>query len=249
MITDPYFYAFAVPAMVILGLSKGGFAIIGQLGVPIMALAISPVQAAGIQLPILLATDIVAVISYRRHFDKRSLMILLPAAMVGIAAGWATAAWVTEDFVRLIVGVISVAFALNYWLGGHALLAAGASVAKGSFWGAIAGFTSFVSHSGAPPFQMYMLPLRLDPRVFVGTGVIFFATMNAVKLIPYFFLGQLDRENLATAAALAPVALIATLAGVWLVRRIKQALFYRIVNFLIFAVGLKLVWDGITHLI
>ena len=249
MITDPYFYAFAVPAMVILGLSKGGFAIIGQLGVPIMALAISPVQAAGIQLPILLATDIVAVISYRRHFDNRSLMILLPAAMVGIAAGWATAAWVTEDFVRLIVGVISVAFALNYWLGGHARLAAGASVAKGSFWGAIAGFTSFVSHSGAPPFQMYMLPLRLDPRVFVGTGVIFFATMNAVKLIPYFFLGQLDRENLATAAALAPVALIATLAGVWLVRRIKPALFYRIVNFLIFAVGLKLVWDGITHLI
>ena len=250
MISDPLFYAAAVPAMIILGLSKGGFTTMGLLAVPIMSLVISPVQAAGITLPILVLSDIVALVSYRRLYDATTLKIMLPGAMIGIAIGWMTAAWVTEHNIRLIVGVVSVLFALNYWFR-HRLRQHphGASVVKGSFWAVITGFTSFVSHSGGPPFQMYAVPLRLEPRIFAGTTVIMFAIINAVKLVPYFLLGQFDTANLITSAALLPISIPATFLGVWLVKKFETDAFYKIVYAAIFIVGVYLVSEAVSALL
>ena len=247
MIADPWFYAAAIPAMIILGLSKGGFGAIGILTVPILSLIISPVQAAAIVLPILLVNDIVAVISYRGWYDLKTLKIMLPGAMVGIAIGWWTAAWVTEQEIRLIVGAISVLFALNYWFR-HRLSQQqrGHNVAAGGFWGIVTGFTSFVSHAGGPPFQMYTVPLRLAPRIFMGTSVIMFFVVNSVKTVPYFLLGQFDAANLETSAILLPVSIPATFLGIWLVKVLDAAVFYRVVYVLIFLVGLYLVWEGLT---
>ena len=250
MIADPWFYAAAVPAMIILGLSKGGFASIVILSVPIMALVISPVQAAGIVLPILVLSDIIAVVSYRKLYDLPTLKITLPAAVIGVGIGWAAAATVTEDQTRLIVGIISVLFALNYWFR-HRLKPKphGQNAAKANFWGVVAGFTSFVSHSGGPPYQMYAVPLRLEPRIYAGTTVIFFATINAIKLVPYFFLGQFDATNLTTSAILLPVSIPATLLGVWLVRRFETEAFYKWIYASIFLVGLFLVINSTAALI
>ena len=247
MITDFWFYAVAIPAMVVLGLSKGGFTAIGLLTVPILSLVISPVQAAAIVLPILVLSDLVAVVSYRGLYDATTLKIMLPGAIVGIGIGWWTAAWVTEHEIRLIVGAISVLFALNYWFR-HRLSQHphGHNVAAGSFWGAVTGFTSFVSHAGGPPFQMYAVPLRLSPRIFAGTSVIMFAVVNAVKLVPYFLLGQFDVTNLETSAVLLPVSIPATFLGIWLVKVIDAAVFYRAVYVLIFVVGVYLVWEGLV---
>jgi uncharacterized membrane protein YfcA len=249
MLADPWFYAAAIPAMVILGLSKGGFTTMGMLAVPIMALTISPVQAAGIILPILILSDIVALISYRNTYDATTLKIILPAATVGVAIGWATAAWVAENEIRLIVGVISVLFALNYWFR-HRLRAEphGHNVVKGGFWGAIAGFTSFVSHAGGPPFQMYAVPLRLEPRLYAGTSVVVFAAINAIKVVPYFFLGQFDTTNLTLSAILLPVSIPATLLGVWLVKRFETNAFYSWIYASIFLVGVYLIFEGVTSL-
>lgn len=247
MITDPWFYAAAIPAMVILGLSKTGFAAIGIIVVPLIALVIAPVQAAAIVLPILVLSDIVALISYRGIYDARTLWVMLPGAMVGIGIGWWTAAWVTEHDIRLIVGAISVLFALNYWLRRRLRQAPrGQSIVAGGFWGAITGFTSFVSHAGGPPFQMYTVRLGLTPAVFSGTAVVLFAIVNAVKVVPYFLLGQFDATNLATSAVLLPVSIPATFAGVWLVKVLDATVFYRAVYVLIFVVGLYLVWEGVT---
>ncbi len=247
MISDPWFYVAAVPAMIVLGLSKGGFGALNLLTVPILALVISPVQAAAIVLPILLVNDVVAVISYRGFYDTTTLKIMLPGALIGIGIGWWTAAWVTENEIRLIVGAISVLFTLNYWFR-HRLRQRphGHNVAAGGFWGTVTGFTSFVSHAGGPPFQMYAVPLRLQPRVFVGTSVIAFAVINAVKLGPYFLLGQFDATNLETSAILLPISIPATFAGVWLVKVLETAVFYRAIYILIFLVGLYLVWEGLT---
>lgn len=246
-ITDPLFYALAVPAVVIVGLSKGGFGgAIALLGVPLMSLAIPPVQAAGILLPILVVMDMVGLAAYRGTFDKKSLAILLPAAFAGIAIGYFTAAYVTDGHVRLIVGLVALAFALNYYFG-----TARRGEARphrpwlGRLWGMVAGFTSFVSHTGGPPFQMYMLPLRLAPTLFAGTAVIFFSAVNAVKLVPYFLLGQFDTTNLATSAVLLPLAPLATLAGVWLVRVVNPQTFYRITYAMVLAISFKLIWDGL----
>jgi len=245
MIDNPWFYVAAVPAMIILGISKGGFGTIGILHIPILAMAISPVQAAGIVLPILVVSDVIAVFAYRRKYDWGVLKIMIPGALLGIAIGWLTAAWVTEHQIRLIVGIVSVLFAVDYWLRHKRnVIAHQPNVAKGVFWGTVTGFVSFVSHSGGTPFQMYTAPLRLNPLVFAGTSVIFFAVTNAVKVIPYFFLGQFDRENLITAAVIAPIALPSVFLGVWLVKRIDPVTFYDLIYALIFLVGLFLVWQG-----
>ena len=250
MLSDPWFWAAAIPAVVMVGLSKGGLGPLGSLAVPILSLVISPVQAAGLTLPIFVMSDVVAVISYRKCFDKSLLKLMLPAAIVGIGLGWLTAAKVSDDAVRLIVGAVSALFAVNYWLKARLLAEpAKPNGAKGAFWGALSGYTSFVSHSGGPPFQMYVLPLGLSPTVFAGTSTIFFACVNALKLIPYFFLGQFKSANLEAAALLAPLSIACALIAVRIVRVIDTGKFYRLVYALMFAMGLFLIGQAALDLI
>ncbi len=250
-IDDPWFYAAALPAVFLVGLAKGGFGgAFAMLGVPILALAISPVQAAGIMLPILLVMDAVALAAYKGKADWTTLAILMPAGIAGIGIGWAAAAYVNEAFVTLLVGVTSIAFVIDYVLKQRKQEhSADHNVPKGLFWGALAGFTSFISHSGGPPFQMYTLPLRLAPTIYVGTSVIMFSVLNAIKLVPYFMLGQFDGTNLTTSVALFPIALIATLTGVRLVRIIKVETFYSIIYLVMALVGAKLAYDGLSALL
>jgi uncharacterized membrane protein YfcA len=246
MLSDPIFIATAILAVLITGISKGGFGGLGLFAVPILSLSISPVQAAGILLPILIVMDWVSVWAYRKHWDKRLLCLMLPGAIVGIAIGGLLADHVSEGFVRLCVGLIAAIFPIYAVLGGR--LRTGADWLKGNrpmAWlsGAVAGFTSFVAHAGGPPFQAYALPQGLDKRIFAGTSVMFFFVVNAVKLVPYALLGQFDRTNLTISAALIPLAPIGVLLGVWLLKRIDQAVFYKIMYALIFVTGVKLLWD------
>jgi uncharacterized membrane protein YfcA len=250
MLTDPLFYAAAVPAVILVGLSKGGLGgAMALLGVPLMALVIPPVQAAAILLPILIVMDMVGLWTWRRESDPKTLLIMLPGAVLGILIGWLTAAYVTETMIRLIVGIVALIFSLDYarrrW-GEAAKDAAGRphNRVSGAFWGTLAGFTSFVSHAGGPPYQIYALPLRQPPGIYVGTSVRFFAVVNAVKVIPYFALGQFDASNLATSAVLLPLAPVATLAGAWAVRRLKAEVFYPLMYAMVFLAALKLIWDG-----
>jgi uncharacterized protein len=247
MITDPLFYAAAIPAVLLVGLSKGGFGgSVSMIGVPIMALAISPVTAAGVMLPILIVMDVVALLAWRGVYDAEVLRLILPASMVGIAIGYATSAATPEAVVRLLLGALCLVFAAQWFFSArHRTEPERASRPKGLLWGTVAGFTSFVSHAGGPPFQVYVMPLRLEPTVFAGTTVIFFGATNFVKLIPYFLLGQFSSRNLATSAVLLPLAPLATMIGVWLVKRVPRERFYLVTYSLLIPVGLKLVADGI----
>jgi len=116
---------------------------------------------------------------------------------------------------------------------------------RGGVWGAAAGFTSFVAHAGGPPFQVYVLPLRLDPRIYTGTSVIFFAVVNVIKVAPYAALGQFSASVLASALVMLPLAVAATLAGAALVRRMRAEVFYPFMYTMVALVGLKLIWDGV----
>ena len=245
MIADPFFYALAIPAILVIGLSKGGFlGGIAMIGVPVLALAISPVKAAAILLPVLIVMDVIGVWAYRHSFDKKNLLMLVPGALIGVFIGWLTAAYVSEAHVRLIVGLIALSFTLDHWLGIRPHRQAGPHLGKATFWGSVAGFTSFVSHSGAPPAAMYLLPQRLGSMIYAGTYVMLFAVINLVKVPPYFLLGQFSPENLATTAILLPLAPVGSLAGVWLVKKVPQEPFYRIAYACLFIVSVKLVWDG-----
>lgn len=242
----PGFWMAAVAAAVCVGAGKGGIPIVGMLSVPILALTISPVTAAGLLLPVYVVSDMFGLWAYRRDFDGRVLAIMLPGALVGIGVGWAAASVVPENWVRVLVGVIGITFALNLILRGRPDgPPRRAEVAPGLFWGAVAGFTSFVSHSGGPPYQVYTLPLKMTKTVFAGTSTIAFAVINAAKLIPYWHLGQLTAANMKVALMLMPVAAVAVFAGVWLVKILPDKLFFRLVIWALLILSVQLLWTGL----
>ncbi len=250
MIEDPWFYAVAVPAVLIAGISKGGFGGgVGLVAVPLMALVISPVQAAGIMLPILCLMDLFGVWAYRRRWDGRNLRILLPAALLGIGIGTATFRYLDGDVIRLMLGLLALAFVARHLMRRTAESAASGrppDPLRGGFWGVVAGFTTFVAHAGGPPISIYLLPQRLDRTVFVATATVFYITVNYVKLVPYGWLGQLNATNLATAAALAPLVPLGMGLGLLLHRRVSEGLFYQVCYTLLAMTGVKLLYDGVT---
>jgi uncharacterized membrane protein YfcA len=244
-INDPVFYMLAIPAVIALGLSKGGFSGVGTIAVPLLAIVVPPIQAVGILTPILVAQDLVTVSSYWRKWDMRILRIMVPGQLAGVGIAWLIAAYVPGAAIRLVVGAIALSFALSHWLGLVVRVPRDTpSVLAGQLWGAISGFTSFIANTGAPPFQIYVLPQKLGKETFVGTFSLFFAIGNGLKVVPYFLLGQLNPVNLATSALLLPLAVVANMAGVWLVRRTPAEAFYRIIYVLIFLIGLQLIWSG-----
>lgn len=247
---DPYFVSIATIAVLIVGLSKAGLlGSLGMVGVPLLSLVMPARDAAGMMLPVLLAMDIIAVWTYRKEVDWRIIRIMLPGAAIGTIAGWVLWSFVSDDAVLLFVGVVTLLFILDAILPLRKKLE-GLHPSKpwGIFWGGFAGFTSFISHTGGPPFQIYVLPQRLSPAVYSGTTAVFFAIVNTAKLVPYFFLGQLNLHNLTLSASLIPVGLAGVLGGVWLVRRISMVWFYRIAYWLVFVLSLYIIWKGATGL-
>lgn len=247
------FYAVAIPSVLLVGLSKGGIGgAVALLGVPLMSMAVDPVKAAAIFLPILIVMDIVALWSWRNYNDRKTLLMILPGGIIGIALGWATSAYVSENVLRLVIAVATILFTVRYFWQVYGPRSRQPAEplphrpAAATFWGALSGYASFVAHAGGPPFQIYVLPMRLDPKSFTGASVRFFAIVNAVKVIPYFFLGALDRENLTISATLLPVALVATMLGAAIVKHLKSEIFYPMTYGLAFLAGLKLLWDGLT---
>lgn len=241
---DATAWILAVIAAAAVGLAKGGLMMVGMISVPVLSLAMSPVQAAGILLPVYVVSDLGGLAAFRRSWDGRVLAMALPGALAGIALGWATAALVPERAVTGLVGAIGTVFAANALIRRSFGQAREPDMARGSFWGLLAGFTSFVSHSGAPPWQIYAQPLQLPPMVFAGTTTVFFAVVNAVKLLPYWALGQFAPGNLRVAAALVPVAMASVWVGLRIVRVLPPALFYRLVTWALLLVSLRLLWDA-----
>ena len=242
---DPLFFAVAIPAVLLYGIAKGGFAgPLAILGVPLMSLVISPLQAAAILLPILCVQDLITIYSYRNSFHLKNLQILIPAAILGIFAGYLWFSLLSEQNIKIFLGLIALIFSLNYFFFSDALKKGSISFSKGTFWGAVSGFTSFGIHAGGLPFNIYMLPQKLDHRVYVGTAALFFGIVNFIKLYPYYLLDQLRIENITIALLLMPFAPIGFYIGYKLTQRIDGERFYSLTYACLLLIGLKLLNDG-----
>jgi len=207
VLLSPAFYALAVIAILIVGISKGGFG-----------------------------------------GGRQNLWIILPGGILGVLVATLTYRWVDEQMLRLLIGAIAVAFALNYYSQAwrRAQPARQASRVRGGIWSAVAGFTSFSAHAGGPPISVYLLPQRLDKTLFVGTTVVFFAFVNYIKLVPYALLGQFRAEILLNALLLAPVAVAGVYLGLWLHHRLSERWFYRLCYALLLLTGLRLLQQGLV---
>ena len=248
MFTDPLFLFVAFFAVLLVGLAKGGFSGIGMAATPLLALAVPPLQALAILLPILIAQDVVSIWWYRRDWDGWNLKVMLPGAILGVGLAWAVGSVVPDNVVRLIIGVIGVTFVLNSWFG-KVPPPGRPSAASGVFWGAGAGFTSTIASAGMPPFSIHVLPQRMEKMRLVGTITMFFAAVNLMRVVPYFALGHLTRDNLMISLALLPLAIAANFLGFWLVLRISTELFYRISYALIFLISAAIFAQGVTGLL
>jgi uncharacterized membrane protein YfcA len=234
-------------AAMLVGLSKGGLPTVGMLSVPILSLFMSPVKAAVMLLPIYVISDMVGVWLYRKNFSAVNLKILIPAGIGGVVIGWLTASLVSDVAVKLLMGLMGIGFCLNTWLKRKTeQTPRPADVKKGAFWGLVAGFTSFISHAGAPPFQVYMLPQKLPKAVFAGTATLLFAVINAAKIWPYHQLRPYAYDDLMSAAVLIPFALVGTVLGAYLTRKINDVWFFKFVQLGLLMVSIKLVADALA---
>ncbi|MEX8520705.1 MAG: sulfite exporter TauE/SafE family protein [Leptothrix sp. (in: b-proteobacteria)] len=246
MIVDPWFYAAALPAALLVGISKSGFASgIGALATPMLAMSVSVPQAAALVLPLLCLADVIGLVTLRRHAEWAVLRQLLPAGLVGIVIGWLSFGLLPAHVVGGITGAVTLAF-LAWQLKFPAKAdAAPPGPAACAGLALTSGYTSFVAHSGGPPIVMALLPRRMAPLAYAGTSAVFFAGINAAKWLPYGLLGLIDLSNLATSAALMPVAATGVLLGIWATKYVSPRWFYRLVQWGMFLTGVKLLWDGL----
>jgi uncharacterized protein len=255
IITDPLFYLLAVPAVVALGLSKGGFAGMGQMATPLLAITMPPLEAAAIMLPIMIAQDVAAVWVYRKDWNGRVLAIMIPGALIGIGLAWALAAHISDAAVRIFIASITIAFVLYNWIGPKRVAKEAQKdfgkpgILGGLFWGAGSGFTSTICQAGGPPYQIYVMRLKLPKMMFVSTNAIFFAAMNWLKIVPYFALGQFTPTGLTTSAVLLPLAMATNAFGFWVVRRTPERVFFNVTLILMFLISCELLRSGITGLL
>jgi uncharacterized membrane protein YfcA len=252
-LTDPLFYALAIPAFLLVGISKGGFGGgLGSMGVPMMALAVPVPQAAAIMLPLLMVMDVFAIRRYRKEWSRAHMPILLAGAVLGTVLGYLAFKLLDELWVRLLIGAIAVSFGaqalLRDLLGRRAAPPELPNRFKGFFWSSVSGVTSFIANAGGPPLQVYLQPYRLDKTVFVATISVFFGVVNALKFVPFVHLGLFTFENLGTSVVLVPLAALGMWLGFWMHDRVDQKRFYLWCNLFLFLTGWKLVYDGIAGL-
>jgi uncharacterized protein len=252
MISDLSFYLLAIPVVILVGMSKGGFGGgLGMLAVPLLSLMIDPRLAAAILLPILCSMDAVSLWSFRGIWDKLNLKILLPGAFLGTLAGALTFEVTNADWVRVIVGALSIYFVAHYLWGKHfleRLEPRSPNKIAGSFWGAIAGYVSYIAHAGGPPVAIYLLPQHLSKSILAGTTILFFAIINFIKLIPYVWLGQISGVSFLTSLVLLPLAPLGVWLGIYLHHRVSDRLFYWLSYGFLLLAGFKLTYEGLTGL-
>ncbi|MFZ2738641.1 MAG: sulfite exporter TauE/SafE family protein [Burkholderiaceae bacterium] len=246
IITDPFFYAVAVPAVLLMGISKSGFgAGFGSMAVPLLALAVTVPQAAAILMPVLLLVDLMGLAVFRKQFDRALLKFLLPYGLLGTLIGALSFKFLDSHIVAGIVGFCTLLFLAQRLVFPPRADSYNPPRWLGMVLTTTSGFTSFVAHAGAPPLSAYVIPMRLAPVTFAASMSIYFFSINLAKWVPYAWLGLFAGPTLWTSLVLLPIAPFGVWLGLRLTKRMSPALFYRLVYLGMFVTGSKLLWDAL----
>lgn len=227
-------------AALVVGMSKGGLASAAAIAVPMLSLFMNPIEAAALLLPVYIATDWIAVWLYRRDFSTRNLSILIPSILFGTAIATIATPYTSESLLLVITGLIGLWYCLRTWLRHAPSEHHEARVSFGVFWGTLTGITSFITHSGAPPAQAYLLPQRLPKLEFAGTMAIAFAAANLAKLPAYWELGKFHDLNLQLTAALIATGIVGTRMGRALTVMLSDKLYRRTIEVLLLLLSITL---------
>lgn len=248
MLPDLAVLAVAIPAVVINGLGKGGLgSALGMIGVPLMSLVMSPLQAAAILMPLLLVMDGFAIWGWRHSVHWHTMRIIMVPGLLGIVLGVMIFYRLPDTAIRLMIGIIAVLFCLHHWLSPfmHKFLKESGKpgIISGIFWATVSGFTSFGLHAGGPPMSIYLLPQKLDKKVLAGTTAVFFGIINCAKLLAYGQMGQFTADNLLLTLILLPFCPLSVRLGMKLVNTLPEKTFYQFLYLGLFITGMKLIMD------
>jgi uncharacterized membrane protein YfcA len=252
MLTDPLFYLVGLSAVFIMSLSKGAFGGgLAIIGVPMLSLVMSPIEAAIVVAPLVTFMDVFALNSFGpKTWSKPDLTWLVPGLLVGIALGYLFFSRVDARFVTLGIALVTIAFTADYFLRGRHQAEGGKPVSPplALFAGLVSGFTTFVAHAGGPPSQMYLLYRGLNKTLFAGTNLALFTLGNFVKLVPYGLLAWATPRTMLAAAVLAPVVPLGVWFGKWLHNRLEQRRLFFWCYILLLAAAAKMLFDAVTAL-
>lgn len=240
------FFLVAVPAVLLSGLGKGGLGnALGVMAVPLMALVISPVQAAAILLPLLLVMDVIAIWGWRQYVDWKIMRIIMAPGLLGVFIGMVVFYQLPENAIQCLIGLVVIIFCWHQWFF-NGKQQSRPNPVKGMIWAMVSGFTSFGIHAGGAPLSVYMLPLKLNKKNLAGTMAIFFGIINLSKIPAYGRLGQLTPDNLFLSLILLPLCPVGVAAGMRLVHKIREDIFYRFLYIGLFFTGCKLIFDAVV---
>ncbi|WP_237067094.1 sulfite exporter TauE/SafE family protein [Microbulbifer guangxiensis] len=244
LIGSPLFWLLAIAGVVLTGISKSGFAGgAGVVAVPLLALIVPVPTAVFLMLPLLLVMDVRTIQYYRRHASWQELRSILPAAVFGIAAGGLLLGTLSDTLMKLLLGLVSIVFALWQrlapWLGGMR--------GAGWLWGGLSGLSSTLLHAGGPPVNIYLIARQLPKLTWLATAGIFFGAMNAIKVVPYWLSAQWPLWLLWLSLALVPVALLGTWLGKAIQGHIVDRQFMLCCRFLLLASGLLLLVQALAQ--
>lgn len=216
------------------------------LAVPFLAIFMNPVVAAALVLPVLIVTDVAALWLYRKDFSKRNVFILLPAMFAGIAIATIIVPFTPESFLLAFTGLVGLWTVWRRWFGARKEGVQEAKVAPGLVWGTIAGITTFITHSGAPPTQAYLVPQNLPRMIFAGTMAITFALANFAKIPTYYALGFFEGLDWGLASGLAAVGVASTFLGRWMVKTMSDQTYMRVIEVLLLILSIILLYRAVS---
>ncbi|EFL42832.1 sulfite exporter TauE/SafE family protein [Streptomyces griseoflavus] len=230
------FAALAFAALLV-GFSKTAVSGANTVSLAIFAAVLPAKASTGVLLPILIAGDVLAVLTYRRHAHWPTLWKLFPAVAAGVVAGTLFLVWADDGIVRTSIGAILLMMAgVTVWrrrtadaAGEPDAVTTRAGRAKARSYGVLGGFTTMVANAGGPVMSMYLLSAGFRKLGFLGTSAFFFLIVNTSKLPFSAGLGLIDADSLLLDAVLVLFVVPGAFLGRWAVNRINQRLFERLV--------------------
>jgi uncharacterized membrane protein YfcA len=236
-------------AVLLTGISKSAFGgALGGIGVPLMALWLPPGMAVAVMLPILCFMDMFGVRAYWQKWSLADLRIIIPGGLIGIVLGTLAMGALPDNAVKACIGAIAVLFMFDRLLGlrDRLRLHGEPGAIAGGIWSALSGLTSTLAHAGGPPILVYLMGRKLPKENFVATSAVFFAVINAAKILPYLWLGLFKHETLVLAAVLAPLAPLGVWLGLHVMRKVPERTFFLAATLMLGASGFKLLWDALA---
>jgi uncharacterized protein len=230
---------------ILAGMAKTGVPGLGILVVPLVFSVVGErISAPGALLPLLCAADCFAVFSFRRHARAWDLMHLFPWVAGGIAIGTAVLQVVSDDWLRLLVGIIVLVMVSAYLLRKRVpddrLVGRQHTWRSALLFGVLTGFATTVANAAGPVMNLYLLSMDLPKEQFMGTGAWFFFLVNLVKVPIYIWQGMITPASLLIDLCLLPGLVLGVLLGKRVYDLVPQRLFEVFVLTFTVIAGLRL---------